>query len=127
MCESIFPVVFTEYGFIPGSGGAGKYRGGLGLAREWELDEEWGVLSGNFERFRHAPYGLQGGSPGSKGRFVHTRGSEVTELPSKISGLQLQRGDRVRLETSGGGGWGEPKERDASLTKRDVDGGYTKE
>ena len=124
MCESIFPVIFTEYGFIPGSGGAGKYRGGLGLAREWQLDEEWGVLSGNFDRFRHSPYGLHGGEPGSKGRFLHFRGDEVTELPSKISGLKLQRGDRVRLETSGGGGWGDPAERDPVVAARDNKGEY---
>ncbi len=124
MCESIFPVIFTEYGFIPDSGGDGKFRGGLGLAREWQLDEEWGVLSGNFDRFRHPPYGLHGGEPGSKGRFIHTRGDTVTELPSKISGLKLQRGDRVRLETSGGGGWGLAAERDQTLSEKDKRGGY---
>jgi len=124
MCESIFPIVFTQYGFIPDSGGDGQYRGGLGLSREWQLDADWGVMSGNFERFTHAPYGLHGGEPGSCGRFVHTRGSEVTELPSKISGLELKRGDKMRLETSGGGGWGEPAKRDPEARQRDIDGGY---
>ncbi len=124
MCESLFPVVFTEYSFINGSGGDGKYRGGLGLAREWTLDADWGTLSGNFERFRHAPYGLNGGKPGSKGRFLHTRGDSVTELPSKISGLELQRGDQVRLETSGGGGWGPPGDRSAGDRKTDDVEGY---
>lgn len=124
MCESIFPIVFTEYGFIPGSGGDGQYRGGLGLAREWQLDEEWGVLSGNFERFTHAPYGLHGGEPGSKGRFVHIHDGQITELPSKVSGLELKRGDRVRLETSGGGGWGNPSERSIQARTKDELGGY---
>lgn len=108
MCESLFPITFTEYGFIEGSGGAGKHRGGMGLVREWRLDANWGTLSGNFERFRYPPYGLNGGEPGSKGRFVLFRDGDTKELPSKISGLALQRGDRVRLETSGGGGWGDP-------------------
>ncbi len=124
MCESLFPVVFTEYGFVEGSGGDGQYRGGLGLAREWRLDADWGSLSGNFERFRYAPYGLNGGEEGSKGRFLHMRGDEVTELPSKISGVELQRGDRVRLETSGGGGWGKPEDRLEADRLKDVKGGY---
>lgn len=119
MCETLFPVVFTEYGFVPGSGGAGKYRGGMGLAREWRLEADWGTLSGNFERFRYAPYGLNGGEPGSKGRFVLYRGEEERELPSKISGLALERGDRVRLETSGGGGWGDPQDRSPDAIRAD--------
>ena len=124
MCESIFPVVFTEYGFIDNSGGDGQYRGGLGLAREWQLDEEWGVLSGNFDRFRHAPYGLHGGEEGSKGRFLLIRDSETTELPSKVSGVELLRNDRVRLETSGGGGWGKPADRAEEAREIDRAGGY---
>lgn len=124
MCESIFPVVFTEYGFIENSGGDGQYRGGLGLAREWQLDEEWGVLSGNFDRFRHAPYGLHGGEEGSKGRFLLTRDGETTELPSKVSGVELVRNDRVRLETSGGGGWGRPEDRSQDARNKDRLGRY---
>ena len=124
MCESLFPVLFNEYGFIPGSGGDGEFRGGLGLGREWQLDSEWGTLSGNFERFRVAPYGLNGGQPGSKGRFLHIRDKETTELPSKISGVELVRGDCIRLETSGGGGWGKPANRDPAARQADEKDGY---
>ncbi len=127
MCESLFPVIFTEYGFIDGSGGDGRYRGGLGLAREWQLDADWGILSGNFDRFRHAPYGLNGGRSGSKGRFLHFHKNGTTELPSKVSGVDLQRGDRIRLETSGGGGWGDPLQRSDALRQADVKGGYATE
>ena len=87
----------------------GLHRGGMGLAREWRLESDWGTLSGSFERFRYPPYGLNGGEPGSKGRFLLVRDDQQTDLPSKISGLALQKGDRVRLETSGGGGWGPPE------------------
>ncbi len=124
MCESLFPITFTHYGFIEGSGGDGQYRGGLGLAREWRLETGPGSLSGSFERFRHAPYGLNGGKPGSLGRFLHIRDGEVTELPSKISGLQVMAGDRIRLETSGGGGWGKPEDRSESAREADRRGGY---
>ena len=108
MCEILFPITFTEYAFIPDSGGAGLHRGGMGLAREWRLDADAGRVSGSFERFRHGPYGLAGGAPGSKGQFLHMRGDETRSLPGKISNVALMRGDRVRLETSGGGGWGTP-------------------
>ncbi|MEM9354795.1 MAG: hydantoinase B/oxoprolinase family protein [Pseudomonadota bacterium] len=126
MCETLFPITFTEYGLIPDSGGKGQYRGGLGLAREWRLEADWGTLSGNFERFRYPPYGLNGGEPGSLGRFRLLRDDEVKVLPSKISGVDLKRGDRVRLETSGGGGWGQPEDRDTDLRAADLKGGYTR-
>jgi len=125
MCETLFPITFTEYGFIPGSGGDGQYRGGLGLVREWRLNADWGTVSGNFERFRHGPYGLAGGEPGSKGRFVHFTADGETVLPSKISNVRLAAGDRIRLETSGGGGWGWPGDRDPAARERDERLGYT--
>lgn len=125
MCETLFPITFTEYGFIPGSGGDGQHRGGLGLAREWRLDADWGTVSGNFERFRHGPYGLAGGEAGARGRFVHVSDGTARELPSKVSNIALARGDRIRLETSGGGGWGAPKERAPEARERDRRLGYT--
>ena len=124
MCETLFPVTFTHYAYVADSGGAGEFRGGLGLSREWRLESDWGVLSGNFERFRYAPYGLNGGAAGSKGRFLHFRDETCHELPSKISGIALQKGDRVRLETSGGGGWGTPTRRDRRAVQDDVAAGY---
>ncbi|MEL0089018.1 MAG: hydantoinase B/oxoprolinase family protein [Rhodospirillales bacterium] len=124
MCEALFPVVFTRYGLIPNSGGDGEYRGGLGLAREWRLEADWGVLSGNFDRFRFPPYGLNGGKPGAPGRFMLTRDGNTKQLPSKISGVQLKRGDKVRLDTSGGGGWGDPARRDPEARLADQRAGY---
>ncbi|MEM7559943.1 MAG: hydantoinase B/oxoprolinase family protein, partial [Planctomycetota bacterium] len=90
------------------------------------LDADWGTLSGNFERFRYAPYGLNGGDPGSLGRFQLLRDNKVTALPSKISGVDLKHGDRVRLETSGGGGWGKSEDRDPDLQAADIKGGYVR-
>ncbi|MFK7966416.1 MAG: hydantoinase B/oxoprolinase family protein [Burkholderiaceae bacterium] len=125
MCESLFPITFTQYGFIENSGGDGQFRGGLGLAREWRLEADSGVLSGSFERFSHPPYGLNGGSPGSLGRFVHIKAGQASELPSKVSGIELTKGDRVRLETSGGGGWGNPADRTSQSRVDDQLAGYT--
>lgn len=121
MIEAKFPVTFMQYGLIPDSGGAGKHRGGLGLVREWRLEAPHGSLSTNFERFRYAPYGLEGGQPGSLSRTTVLRSDGRQEsLPSKTSGVLLRQGDVVRIETSGGGGHGDPKNRDRSRVKADV-------
>ena len=127
MCEVLFPITFTEYGLIADSGGDGENRGGLGLAREWRLDADWGVVSGSFERFKHGPYGLAGGEAGRPGRFSLIGADGTTALPSKISGVRMGPGDRIRLETSGGGGWGDPTKRPAAARQRDRDAGYVSE
>lgn len=121
MVEAKYPVTFTKYGLIPDSGGAGQFRGGLGLVREWRLDAAEGSLSTNFERFRHAPYGIKGGAPGSLSRttVTHPDGSKAS-LRSKVSGVPLKRGDIVTIETSGGGGYGDPGARDPQRLARDL-------
>ncbi len=124
MVEAKYPVTFTKYGLIPDSGGAGQFRGGLGLVREWRLDAAQGTLSTNFERFRHAPYGIQGGEPGSLSRTTVTRadGSQLS-LRSKVSGIPLTAGDIVTIETSGGGGFGDPQKRDPQRLAKDLTDG----
>ncbi|QEL22242.1 hydantoinase B/oxoprolinase family protein [Bosea sp. F3-2] len=121
MVEAKYPVTFMKYGLIPDSGGAGRFRGGLGLVREWRLDAAEGSLSTNFERFRHAPYGIRGGEPGSLSRttVTHPDGSTLS-LRSKVSGIPLRRGDVVTIETSGGGGYGDPSGRDPERLARDL-------
>lgn len=121
MVEAKYPVTFTKYGLIPDSGGAGEFRGGLGLVREWRLDATEGSLSTNFERFRHAPYGLKGGEAGSLSRTTVTRPDGSTlALNSKVSGIPLRAGDVVTIETSGGGGFGDPARRAPSRLARDL-------
>ena len=82
-----------------GSGGAGRFRGGDGVVRELEALEpmRYSLIT---ERRRHAPQGADGGEPGARGRNL----LNGEELPPKASG-ELARGDRLRLETPGGGGW----------------------
>ena len=124
MVEARYPVTFTRYGLIPDSGGAGRFRGGLGLVREWRLDAAEGALSTNFERFRHAPYGIGGGEPGSLSRTTVKRpDGSIAALRSKVSGVALRRGDIVTIETSGGGGYGPAQERDPARVKRDLEDG----
>jgi len=102
--EFAYPFVVREYCLRRGSGGAGQHKGGDGLVREIELtaEAEATILS---ERRRNAPYGLAGGQPGKPGRNTAIIGGEELELGGKCS-LRLFPGDRLRLETPGGGGFG---------------------
>jgi N-methylhydantoinase B len=124
MVESELPLTITQYGLLPGTGGAGQYRGGLGLVREWRIDCAAAVFTANLERFKFQPYGLSGGGPGAPGRLLHVRDGVEHALPSKIGNLRLKRGDRIRLETSGGGGFGLASARDATAVATDVARGY---
>ncbi|KAA2211650.1 hydantoinase B/oxoprolinase family protein [Teichococcus oryzae] len=124
MIESELPLTITGYGLVPGSGGAGRHRGGLGLFREWRIDSAEAIFTANLERFKFQPYGLEGGGKGREGRLIIISGGERRVLGSKVNNLRLKRGDIVRLETSGGGGYGNPVERSAEARARDAALGY---
>lgn len=102
--ELSFPFRVRAYHLRNGSGGAGRQRGGEGLIRELELlcDAEVTLLT---ERRRQAPYGLHGGAPGGLGRNCLLRDGQALPLPGKTS-FPARAGDRIRIETPGGGGWG---------------------
>jgi N-methylhydantoinase B len=105
--EIEFPVRVTEYSVRRGSGGAGHHRGGDGVVRELEAlaDMSFSLLT---ERRRHAPPGARGGEPGAMGQNLLIRAGEApATLPAKAAGT-LRAGDRLRIETPGGGGHGAP-------------------
>jgi N-methylhydantoinase B len=99
--ELEFPLRAVEYAVRRGSGGGGRHRGGDGVVREIEALEEM-TYSLITERRRHRPKGAAGGEPGAAGRNL-VNGEET---PPKAAGT-LRRGDRLRIETPGGGGHGE--------------------
>jgi N-methylhydantoinase B len=107
--EAYYPIRVRRYALRPGSGGRGRWRGGDGLVREIELvaDARVTLLT---ERRTIAPYGLAGGAPGARGRNVHVRGRRARTIPGKVT-LDARPGDRVRIETPGGGGYGRPGRR----------------
>ena len=119
MIEAQLPLTLTRYALRDGSGGAGRFRGGLGLVREWRVDSPAAYFTANMDRFDHAPYGLAGGGPAATGRLVLRRGNEETPIPPKTDNLPLRQGDVVRLETSGGGGFGPPDARDPEAAEAD--------
>jgi N-methylhydantoinase B len=114
--EYAYPFRVTRYSLRRSSGGAGRFRGGDGIVREVEaLTEcEVAILS---DRRKRGPYGLAGGSDGAPGRTLVLRGDgRVEELPSKAS-ARLKAGERVRIESPGGGGYGHST-RTASKARR---------
>lgn len=125
MIEATYPVRFLRYGLAPDTGGAGYRRGGTGLERSFEVTAPEGRLAANLDRFKFAPYGLEGGRPGATGRLeVRRVGGAWQPLPSKVAGLPLAAGDAVRLVTSGGGGWGDPARREPERIADDLADGY---
>ncbi|MFN3648370.1 MAG: hydantoinase B/oxoprolinase family protein [Armatimonadota bacterium] len=104
--EYHYPLRVRRYALREGSGGEGRHRGGDGVVRELEATgSARAVLIG--ERRDRAPYGLQGGGPGSRGRNRVCRDGKWRDLPGKAE-VSLAPGDRLSIETPGGGGWGEP-------------------
>jgi N-methylhydantoinase B len=103
--EYAYPFRVAKYSLRPNSGGAGKHRGGDGIVRELELlcEAEVTLLA---DRRLRGPYGLNGGSDGSSGcNVVLRRDGSEWPIPAKGS-IRLRRGDRIRIESPGGGGWG---------------------
>jgi len=115
------PIRIEEYGFRQDSCGPGKFRGGLGMVREYRLvgvDEA--VLQVRSDRQKFRPYGLNGGTPGANaGNYLKDMGGKRSALPGKFM-RTFKQGETYRAELAGGGGWGDPFERDAELVRQDV-------
>ncbi len=127
--EAAYPVAFRQWALRPDSGGVGRHRGGLGAIYEIELLEENAEAFLFGERGRTPPPGILGGGPGALNRFQFdtSEGRKTPRMASKIVGIKLERGMRVRLETPGGGGYGDPAERDPAAIAADLAAGYVTE
>jgi N-methylhydantoinase B len=115
--EQPLEILCTE--FIQDVGGAGKHRGGASIRRDYRLLEEEAVLQVRADRVAFRPYGLYGGQPGRAARNVLNRGGADQPLPGKFT-MTMKRGDVLRHEQAGPGGWGDPLERDPARVLRDV-------
>ena len=125
--ESLYPVMFTQWALRPDSGGAGLNRGGLGAIYEIEtLAEGPTDVSLLGERGKFPPFGVNGGKSAALNRFVYQAagGEQSPALVSKITNISIGQGCKVRLETPGGGGYGDPLKRDPERVARDVRLGY---
>ena len=120
--EQNFPILYHRYALHEGSGGAGKHRGGFGLDYEIELLRGNARASFVMDHGRSGPQGALGGEDGGVNRVEVTQGG-ITSVPehlSKAQDIALSPGDRVRVCTPGGGGYGPPADRDAALIAEDV-------
>ena len=123
--EISYPLLVHKYAIIRDSDGAGKRRGGVGITREIEALGHTATLGGRGDRMKIKPWGLQGGGSGRGSKYYKKHVGGSTEiLPSKFQGIQLNPGERIVIETAGGGGWGPPEERDPKHVVEDVINGF---
>jgi N-methylhydantoinase B len=126
--EMNFPLRIPRLGLWTDSGGAGRWRGGLGLAKVFEATTADVTVSHRGERFASAPWGLEGGAPGvSAHAFIRRRDGTREELPSKKM-IVLHPGDQLWEYIAGGAGYGDPLDRDSARVAADLrDGKITPE
>jgi N-methylhydantoinase B len=118
--ETKFPMRLTEYAFRADSGGAGRWRGGNGIVRQYEVGCDELTLYLWFERSKTPAWGLFGGSDATPPIVVVNPGREDEQRMLKCSRVKLRRGDVIRTMTGGGGGFGPPGERDPERVRADV-------
>jgi N-methylhydantoinase B len=118
--EAYFPLRIETYETITDTGGAGKHRGGNGIRVGYRLLAD-GEISIHDDRWLTYPWGVNGGDPGMRSRKELIRANgERRMLPSKCDHVKVEKGDLVIFDTWGGGGWGNPLERDPALVATDV-------
>ena len=117
--ETAYPLRVTRYEYRPDTGGAGEFRGGLGLRRDIQVRDHEATFSLLAERHRSQPYGLSGGDPGATGGAVLNPDDDPEELAPK-STHELPPGSVVSVRTPGGGGYGDSSDRDAGALARDL-------
>jgi N-methylhydantoinase B len=118
--ETSYPLRLVKYELRADSGGPGEWRGGVGIERSWMLLSDDATVSILAERNKIAPWGLRGGREAAKGEFflASTEGAKV-KISSKTI-FKMKKGDTLIVRTPGGGGYGNPQERDPNAVLKDV-------
>jgi N-methylhydantoinase B len=121
--ELYYPLLYERHALRTDSGGAGKYRGGVGVEVTVKALENC-FLSRNTDRIKCPPWGLLGGEPGAVNETIIERNGNMEVLPGKFSHLSVRRDESVTFLTAGGGGFGNPSMRDTGSINHDVELGY---
>jgi N-methylhydantoinase B len=122
--ENEYALLVDEYALVPDSGGAGRHRGGLGLARQIRAMRDGVVFSVRSDGHVLGAPGLAGGQSGGTARLIRNAGTDrEEELSSKTASIVLAAGETVRIETGGGGGYGDPADRDPASVSADLRSG----
>ena len=118
--ERYFPLRIERYEALADSGGAGKFRGGNGILMSYRFLAS-GTVSIHDDRWFTYPWGVNGGKPGRRARKIHeTADGTKTVVANKLDSLEVTEGDMLHFITWGGGGWGDPLDRDPALVAREV-------
>jgi N-methylhydantoinase B len=120
--EYNYPVRILRYGLVPDSEGGGRWRGGVGVQRDYLFPDHEASFTVLADRAKQAPWGLFGGEPARTAEYVLNPDGEARQLGTKVT-VQLNPGDVVSYRTCGGGGYGDPLERDPALVVDDVRNG----
>jgi N-methylhydantoinase B len=123
-CETRYGVLVDQYALDIVDGGAGEYRGGRGLVRDYRITSEWAGVTATFGRHKFLPWGMNGGQDGSRNyvEFIHDDGRR--EILGKCARYMLKRGEVARLHTATGGGYGPPSRRPREKVLQDLKEGY---
>jgi N-methylhydantoinase B len=121
--ESEYPCRVARFDLVPDSGGAGEWRGGLSLRREYELLDDATVIR-RFDKTRFPPQGVGGGSPGGRARFVVRLGTPEEHETRASARYEMKAGERFLLQSAAGGGFGDPGKRERAAIERDLAEGY---
>ena len=118
--ERYFPMRIERYESVPDSGGAGLNRGGNGIWMTYRFLEK-GTIAVHDDRWFTYPWGVNGGEPGMRAKKILEKadGTEIV-VGNKVDDIEVEEGDLLHFVTWGGGGWGDPLERDPALVARDV-------
>ncbi len=122
--ETKYPIYMQSYRIREDSGGSGKWRGGNGVERRYELEADAANLYLWFERSVTPAWGLSGGGDATPPEVIINEGRPDEKSVLKINAFELKKGDIVTTRTGGGGGYGKADERDRAAVEEDLAGGY---
>jgi N-methylhydantoinase B len=121
--ERYFPLIIERYETVPDSGGPGLHRGGNGIQMTYKFLEK-GTIAIHDDRWFTVPWGVNGGEPGARARKILEKADGTSQVVgNKVEDLEVEAGDRLHFITWGGGGWGDPLERDPALVALEVEQG----
>jgi N-methylhydantoinase B len=124
VCETRYGVLVDQFALDLADGGAGEFRGGRGLVRDYRITSEWAGVTATFGRHKFLPWGMAGGQPGSRNfvEFLHADGRRP--IFGKCARYILQKGEVARLHTGSGGGYGPAEKRPVDKIRADLENGY---
>ena len=123
--DAVYPLRVRRYGINPDTGGAGRWRGGCGIVREVEVLTDEALVSVRIDSVASPPWGTNGGKQAGVGGCIINPGrADERRLAPLSDGNKVRRGDVIRVETGGGGGWGHPYDREPERVLNDVLAGF---